>query len=84
MMSNFMKQTLQKVNREKLAKTNVKFSNELLQTLNVTQLQIIVNEIYDFRGVLNEVLMMSLVERDDLLSKRDALMQQIERDVEKD
>lgn len=84
MMSNFMKQTLQKVNREKLAKTNVKFSNELLQTLNVTQLQIIVNEIYDFREVLNEVLMMSLVERDDLLSKRDALMQKIERDVEKD
>lgn len=81
-MSNFMKQTLTKVNRENLATTNELFNRELLQTLNVTQLQIIVNEIYDFRGVLNEVLMTSLVERDDLLSKRDALLQQIEKDVE--
>lgn len=42
--------------------------------MNVTQLQIVVNDIYDFRGVLNENLMKSLVERDDLISKRDAML----------
>lgn len=46
--------------------------------MNVTQLQIVVNEIYDFRGILNELLMKSLEERDELLSKRDAVLMKIE------
>lgn len=81
-MDNFMRQTLKKVNREKQMKTTEGFTEELLQTMNVTQLQIIVNDIYDFRGVLNETLMKSLVERDDLLSKRDILLHKIEKNVE--
>lgn len=47
--------------------------------MNVTQLQIVVNEIYDFRGILNETLVKSLMERDELLLKRDSILIMIEK-----
>lgn len=49
--------------------------------MNVTQLQIVINEIYEFRGFLNESLMKSLMERDELLSKRDGMLMTIEQKV---
>lgn len=82
-MSNFIKHTLKKVNREQKQQKHqtpiTSFTPQLLSTMNVTQLQIVVNEIYDFRGILNELLMKSLEERDELLSKRDAVLVQIEK-----
>lgn len=47
--------------------------------MNVTQLQIVINEIYDYSGILNEILMRSLVERDELLSNRDAMLTSVEK-----
>lgn len=47
--------------------------------MNVTQLQIVINEIYDFRGILNETLVKNLMERDELLSKRDVMLLTIEK-----
>lgn len=47
--------------------------------MNVTQLQIVINEIYDYSGILNEILMKSLVERDELLSNRDAMLTSVEK-----
>lgn len=79
LMSTFIKQTMKKVNREQQATTTERFTSELLETMNVTQIQIIVNEIYDFRQVLNEILMIGLVERDELMSKRDGLLQRIDK-----
>lgn len=75
-MTNFIRHTLKKVNRSQHQHTPpiTHFTSKLLKTMNVTQLQIVVNDIYDFRGVLNENLMKSLVERDDLISKRDAML----------
>lgn len=81
-MTKFIKETLKKVNREQKQSQPTPithFTPQLLQTMNVTQLQIVVNEIYDFRGILNETLMKSLVERDELLSKRDAILITIEK-----
>jgi hypothetical protein len=72
--------TLKKVNREQhqtAPMTN--FSQKLLRTMNVTQLQIVINEIYEFRGFLNEKLVKSLVERDELLLTRDAMLTKIEK-----
>lgn len=81
-LSNFIKQTLKKVNREQKQQQPTPitlFNQQLLSTMNVTQLQIVVNEIHDFRGVLNESLVKSLVERDELLSKRDSMLMTIEK-----
>lgn len=47
--------------------------------MNITQLQIVINEIHTFIELLNEALVKSLVERDELLSKRDAMLIAIER-----
>lgn len=47
--------------------------------MNITQLQIVINEIHTFIESLNETLVKSLVERDELLSKRDAMLIAIER-----
>jgi hypothetical protein len=47
--------------------------------MNITQLQIVINEIHTFIETLNETLMKSLVERDELLSKRDAMLITIEK-----
>lgn len=76
MLSNFVKQTLKKVKREHPI---TQFTPQLLQTMNVTQLQIVINEIYEFRGVLNEALVKSLVERDELTLKRDVILGEIEK-----
>lgn len=46
--------------------------------MNVTQLQIILNQVYEFRNTLNETLVKSLLERDELLSKRDSMLACIE------
>lgn len=46
--------------------------------MNITQLQIILNQVYEFRNTLNETLMKSLLERDELLSKRDGMLACIE------
>lgn len=81
-LADFIKRTLKKVNREQKQHKPTPithFTPQLLSTMNVTQLQIVVNEIYDFRGILNEVLVKSLVERDELLSRRDAMLVTIER-----
>lgn len=79
-MTNFVNLTLKKVDRaqSQQQKPITQFTSKLLNTMNVTQLQIVVNEIYDFRGVLNENLVKNLVERDELLSKRDAMLATIE------
>lgn len=47
--------------------------------MNITQLQIVINEIHTFIELLNEALVKTLVERDELLSKRDAMLIAIER-----
>lgn len=80
-MEKFIKQTLKKVNREQKnpKATITHFTTPLLQTMNETQLQIVINEIYEFRGVLNESLVKNLMERDELLSKRDAMLITIEK-----
>lgn len=86
-MSNFIKQTLKKVNREQKNTRQTApvthFTTQLLQTMNVTQLQIVINEIYEFRSILNEALMKSLMERDELLSKRDGILSAIEKGGQK-
>lgn len=78
-MSSFIKQTLKKVKRDYLSTPATHFNPQLLKTMNVTQLQIVINEIYDFSEKLNETLMKSLVERDELLSKRDTMLSAIEK-----
>lgn len=80
-MSGFISKTLKQVNRESpKQKTPITlFTLQILRTMNVTQLQIVINEIYDFRGVLNEMLVKNLVERDELLSKRDVMLGIIEK-----
>lgn len=82
-MSKFIKQTLKKVNREQQQQTSpmTNFTPKMLKSMNVTQLQIVINEIYEFRGILNEALMKNLVERDELLSKRDGMLMTIEQKV---
>lgn len=81
-MSKFIKQTLIKVNREQQQTTSTSnFTQKALKSMNVTQLQIVINEIYEFRGILNEALMKNLVERDELLSKRDGMLITIETKV---
>lgn len=82
-MSKFIKQTLVKVNREQQQQTTpmTKFTQKTLKSMNVTQLQIVINEIYEFRGILNEALMKNLMERDELLSKRDGMLMTIEQKV---
>lgn len=81
-MSKFIKQTLKKVNREQQQTTQMlNFTPKALKSMNVTQLQIVINEIYEFRGILNEALMKNLVERDELLSKRDGMLITIEQKV---
>lgn len=81
-MSKFIKQTLVKVNREQQQTTPMtKFTQKMLKSMNVTQLQIVINEIYEFRGILNEALMKNLMERDELLSKRDGMLMTIEQKV---
>jgi Schwannomin-interacting protein 1 len=77
-MADFIKQTLKKVNREQ-RQQQVVFTPQMLMTMNVTQLQIVINEIYDFRGILNETLVKNLMERDELLSKRDTMLMTIEK-----
>lgn len=57
------------------------FTPKMMKSMNVTQLQIVINEIYEFRGILNEALMKNLVERDELLSKRDGMLMTIEQKV---
>lgn len=47
--------------------------------MNITQLQIVINEIHTFIETLNEALVKNLVERDELLSKRDAMLITIEK-----
>jgi Schwannomin-interacting protein 1 len=81
-MADFIKHTLKKVNREQKQQQPTPitlFAPLTLKTMNVTQLQIVINEIYDFRGILNEALVKNLVERDELLSKRDAILLTIEK-----
>ncbi|CRL01364.1 CLUMA_CG014288, isoform A [Clunio marinus] len=80
-LSNFITQTLKKVNREQRKQPTpvTHFTRQILQTMNVTQLQIIINEMLDFRGSLNEKLMKSLIERDELLLKRDGILSMIEK-----
>lgn len=81
-MSKFIKQTLIKVNREHQQTTPMtNFTTKMLKSMNVTQLQIVINEIYEFRGILNEALMKNLMERDELLSKRDGMLMTIEQKV---
>lgn len=81
-MSKFIKQTLIKVNREHQHTTPMtNFTSKTLKSMNVTQLQIVINEIYEFRGILNEALMKNLMERDELLSKRDGMLMTIEQKV---
>lgn len=81
-MSKFIKQTLIKVNREQQqTKSMTNFTPQILKSMNVTQLQIVINEIYEFRGILNETLMKNLVERDELISKRDGMLAIIEQKV---
>lgn len=81
-MSKFIKQTLKKVNREQQQTSPMSnFTPKMLKSMNVTQLQIVINEIYEFRGILNEALMKNLVERDELLSKRDGMLMTIEQKV---
>jgi Schwannomin-interacting protein 1 len=81
-MVDFIKQTLKKVNREQRQQHPTPialFTPQMLTTMNVTQLQIVINEIYDFRGILNETLVKNLMERDELLSKRDVMLMTIEK-----
>jgi hypothetical protein len=47
--------------------------------MNITQLQIVINEIHTFIESLNDALVKCLVERDELLSKRDAMLIAIEK-----
>lgn len=58
---------------------NEKFTQKILASMNITQLQIVINEIHTFIELLNETLVKSLVERDELLSKRDSMLIAIER-----
>lgn len=74
---NFVEQTLRKVKRDQPT-PSFKFTRQLLLTMNITQLQIVINEIYTFNEALNETLMKYLLERDELLSKRDSLLIAIE------
>ncbi|KAG5674725.1 hypothetical protein PVAND_004677 [Polypedilum vanderplanki] len=74
----FINSTLQKVKKEQ-PQPITHLSRKLLATMNVTQLQIVINEIHTFIESLNEMLVKSLVERDELLSKRDAMLIAIER-----
>jgi len=47
--------------------------------MNITQMQIFMNEAHSFIETLNETLMKYLLERDELSSKRDALLITIEK-----
>jgi esterase/lipase len=76
----FINSTLQKVKKEQ-PQPITHLSRKLLATMNMnlTQLQIVINEIHTFIESLNEALVKNLVERDELLSKRDAMLIAIER-----
>lgn len=80
-MTTFVNHTLKKVDRAQSQQPTpiTHFTPKLLKTMNITQLQIVVNEIYDFRGILNESLVNILVERDELLLKRDSMLVTIEK-----
>lgn len=79
-MNLFLKEALEKVNtnHNKYSTSGMHLTPSLLQSMNVTQLQIILNQVYEFRNTLNETLVKSLLERDELLSKRDSMLACIE------
>lgn len=74
----FLNNTLEKVKRQQ-PQPITHLSRKLLASMNITQLQIVINEIHTFIESLNEGLVKSLVERDELLSKRDAMLIAIEK-----
>lgn len=75
-MKIFVNKTLEKVN---FGSSDLKFTPKLLRTMNVTHLQIVINEILEFRNTLNETLVRNLLERDELTSKRDVMLKWIEK-----
>jgi hypothetical protein len=46
--------------------------------MNITQLQIIINDFHEFINVLNEILVLYLMERDELSMKQDSVLIDIE------
>ena len=74
----FINDTLRKVKKEQ-PQLITQFTERILSSMNITQLQIVINEVHTFIEMLNEALVKNLVERDELLSKRDAMLITIER-----
>lgn len=74
----FINNTLKKVKKEQ-PRPITQLTRKILSSMNITQLQIVINEIHTFIEILNEALVKNLVERDENLSKRDAMLITIEK-----
>lgn len=72
-----MHQTLVKVGLNS-PNTKRRLSRQLLTSMNIAQLQIIINEFHTFIETLNSALVKHLMDRDDLSMKQDSILIDIE------
>lgn len=77
LITKLVHQTLHKVMR-RLPNSKRRLSRWDLGSMNITQLQIIINDFHDFINVLNEILVLYLMERDELSMKQDSILIDIE------
>lgn len=75
--TKLVQQTLVKVGLN-MPNTKRRLSRQLLTSMNIAQLQIIINEFHTFIETLNSALVNFLMDRDDLSMKQDSILIDIE------